>query len=249
MSKPHASSVLPKDVALQVAEVARVPLEERDQFCDLVYGTVQIAWDWYRGALSTEPGQALVDAANAARILHKQLGKLKEADRLWVERLVIQTIPDKDTREWLERLYRRRIDLPWYDGGLSGLQLTVYRLAHLFSIAVGKSPPKGPDKGSAERNRTVKDVISQNFVRDLLIDADQTGGTLTFEKNVRSGTLIDAVTLLTEHLPEGVNPEKLSASTLQRIKNTYRNFYTGAIEAGFEPADVLPGPHSEDQTK
>ena len=108
---------------------------------------------------------------------------------------------------------------------------------------------KRSGKGSAERNRTVKDVISQNFVRDLLIDADQTGGTLTFEKNARSGTLIDAVTLLTEHLPEGVNAEKLSASTLQRIKNTYRNFYTGAIEAGFEPADVLPGPHSEDQTK
>jgi hypothetical protein len=244
-SPTHARSVLPKDVALRVADIARVPAEETDQFCDLVYGTVQIAWDWHRGA-STEPGQALVDAAEAVRILHKQLGKLKEADRLWLERLVAQTSPDKDTREWLERLHGRRIDLPWHDGGLRGLQLTVYRLAHLFSIAVGKSPPKGLGKSSAARNRTVKDVISQNFVRDLLIDADQTGGTLSLEKNIPKGTLIDAIDVLTEHLPEGVAPEKLSVSTLQRIKSTYRNFYIETIEAGFEPADVLPGPHSED---
>ena len=94
MSEPH-SSVLPRAVALQVAELARVPLEERDQFCDLVYGTMQTAWDWHRSALPTGPGQSLVDAADAARILHKQLGKLKEADRLWVERLVTQTIPDR----------------------------------------------------------------------------------------------------------------------------------------------------------
>jgi hypothetical protein len=245
-SPTHAPPVLPKDVTLRVADVARVPAEERDQFCDLVYGTVRIVWEWSRDAMSTEPGQALVDAAAAARFLHKQLGKLNKADRMWVERLVAQTIPDKTTREWLERDLGHRIDLPWHDGGLGGLQLTVYRLAHLFSIAVGKSPPKGPDRNPAARSRTVKDVISQNFVRNLLIDADQTGGTLTFEKNAGRGTLIDAIKLLTEHLPEGIAPEKLSMSTLQRIKNTYRNFYTEAIEAGFESADVLPGPLSQD---
>ena len=238
--------MLPKDVALQVAELAGVPPEERDQFCDLLYGTVQKVWGWSSGALSTGPGQALLDAADAARILHTQLGKLREADRLRVERLVVQTLPDKDTREWLERLHGRRIDLPWYEGGLNGLQWTVYKLTHLFSILVGKSPPKGPDRNPAARSRTVKDVISQNFVRNLLIDADQTGGTLTFEKNAGRGTLIDAIKLLTEHLPEGIAPEKLSMSTLQRIKNTYRNFYTEAIEAGFESADVLPGPLSQD---
>lgn len=193
MSKSHTLSELPKDVALQVAELARVPREERDQFCDLLYGTVQKVWDWASG---TEPGQALVDAADAARTLDKQLGKLNKSDRLWVERLVAQTIPDENTRAWFERNHGHRIDLPWYDGGLAGLQLTVYRLAHLFSVAVGKSPPKGPDKSSAARSRTVKDVISQNFVRDLLIDADQTGGTLTFEKNSRTGTLIDAIKVL-----------------------------------------------------
>jgi len=245
MSKPHPSSVLPKDVALQVAELARVPPEERDQFCDLLYGSMQNVLGWSGGALSTKPGQALVDAADAVRVLYKQLGKLKETDRLRVERLVVQTIPDKDTREWLEQRHRRRIDLPWYDRGLNGLQWTVYKLAHLFSVAVGKSPPKGLDKSPASRNRTVKDVISQNFVRDLLIDVDQTGGMLTLEKHGGEGTLIDAIQLLTEYLPEGVAPEKLSWSTLQRIKSRYRNFYTEAIEAGFKPDDVLPGPHSE----
>jgi hypothetical protein len=235
MAKSHTWSELPKDVALQVAELAHIPPEERDQFCDLLDGTVQKVWD---SASSAEPGPALVDAAEAARDLHKQLGKLKEADRLHVEKLVVQTIPDKDTREWLERVHGHRIDLPWYD--LRGLQLTVYRLACLFSIAVRKSPPKGPDKSSAARSRTVKDVISQNFVRDLLIDVDQTGGTLSLEKTARRGTLIKAIEHLTGYLPEGIDPEKLSASTLQRIKSTYRNFYTEAIEAGFEHDEVLP---------
>jgi hypothetical protein len=243
MSKPSPSSVLTKEVALQVAELARVPCENQDQFCDLLYGTVQKVWDWASGA---EPGQALVDAANAARILDKQLGKLNKSDRLWVERLVAQTIPDENTREWFERNHGHRIDLPWYDGGLAGLQQTAYRLAHLFSIAVNKSAPKGPGKSSADRNRTVKDVISQNFVRDLLIDADQTGGTLSLQRNAETGSLIDAIECLTKHLPEGVNAGNLSKMTLQRIKRGYRNFYIEAIEAGFEPADVLPEPHSDD---
>src|SRR5262249_33095851 len=150
-SLTHAP-VLPKNVALQVADMARVPAEETDQFCDLVYGTVQISGGWRRGAPSTRTGRGLVDAPGRRRVLHTQLSKRKEADRLWLETLVARTIPSKDTREWLERLHGRRIDLPWYDGGLGGLQLTVYRLAHLFSIAVGKSPPKGLGKSSAGRN-------------------------------------------------------------------------------------------------
>jgi hypothetical protein len=83
----HARSVLPKDVALRVADIARVPAEQREQFCDLVYGTVRIVWDWHRGE-STEPGQALKDAADAVRSLHKQLSKLNQADRRWIETLV-----------------------------------------------------------------------------------------------------------------------------------------------------------------
>jgi hypothetical protein len=143
-------------------------------------------------------------------------------------------------------VHGHRIDLPWYDGGLRGLQLTVYKLAELFSIAVGKSLPKVLDKSPADRDRTVKDAISQYFVRNLLIDADQIGGTLSLEQHGRTGTLIEAIDVLTEYLPEGVAPEQLSAKTLQRIKSKYRNFYTEAIDAGFKRADVLPGVHSED---
>jgi hypothetical protein len=129
MPKPPIDKqpVLPKEVALEVADLARVRTEEeREQFCDLVCGTVQIVWEWDRRALSSTPGQALLDAAEAALILHQQLGNLNENDRAWVERLLVQTVPDKDMREWIEKEFTgRRVDLPWYGGGLRGLQLSV----------------------------------------------------------------------------------------------------------------------------
>src|SRR5262249_20295070 len=118
MSKPSPSSVLAKEVALQVAELARVPRENRDRFCDLLYGTVQKVWDCAGTDSSMEPGLALADAANGARTLHKQIGLMKEADRVRIEKLVVQTIPDKGTRQWLEGIHGHRIDLPWYAGGL-----------------------------------------------------------------------------------------------------------------------------------
>jgi hypothetical protein len=110
------------------------------------------------------------------------------------------------------------------------LQQSVRQLADLFSIAVGKSLPVS-HKDRAKRERTVKDATFQNFVRNLLIHADWTGGSLTFEKNIGRGTLIDAINLLAEHLPSGVvpPPDKLPLSTLQRIKSRYRDFYTDAV--------------------
>jgi hypothetical protein len=112
LSRP-TQPVLPKNVALQVADLAHVPAEEQEQFCDLLYGTVEIVWDWDRRALSSNPGQALLDAAESARAFHKQLGELSKDDHAWVEKLIAQTVPNKDTREWLERIGGRRVDLPW----------------------------------------------------------------------------------------------------------------------------------------
>jgi len=229
---------LPKDLLSQVADVACVPAEKREGFCELVQGSVDLVWTWSRRAFfSTEPGQALVDAAEAARNFHQALLRVNTDDRAWLDRLVQHAIPSKEDRNDIEEATGRNYELPWYEGGLDGLQRTVYQLARLFSIAVNKSPPKAPGKAL---DRTAKDVISQQFVCHLLIDVDQAGGMLSVEKNLAKGTLIDALNLLAKYLPPGVDPNRLSVTTLQRLKSRYRSFYTEAMEAGFDSEDVLP---------
>jgi hypothetical protein len=43
------------------------------------------------------------------------------------------------------------------------------------------------------------------------------GGHFTFRKNPKGGTLIEALKKLAPYLPEGVDPDELSPSTLQKI--------------------------------
>jgi hypothetical protein len=210
---------LHKDVALQVAHVADVPSAERDQFCELVQGTVQIVWELDRRAVSSKPGQALIDAAQAARTLHKAFGELNREDRDWVERL---SAPNS-----------------YYMGGLRELPLTVWRLAHLFSTAIGKSLPDPVPANSPKkrdwRQRTVKDVTFENFLTHLFVDVAETGGQLTFTKDSGTGTLIDALDILRPHLPGGVVPEQLPLGRIQKIKTNYRNFYAGYADLGIFP--------------
>ena len=217
MPKPQIIKppVLRKDVALQVADVAGVPPEERDQFCELVQGTVQTVWELDRRAVSSKPGQALIDAAHAARTLHKALGSLNKEDREWVEKLLTPN--------------------PWYGGELRELPLTVWRLAHLFSTAIGKSLSGSPVQATSSkkrgwRQRTVKDATFQNLVTHLLVDAETTGGKLTYAKASGRGTLIEALDVLTPHLPKGVVPSPLPLGTIQKIKTKYRDFYAGSVD-------------------
>src|SRR3954454_20707588 len=113
MAKPPIGAPkLPKDVALELAMIARVPVDQRDQCCDLIHGSVQIVWELDRRATSTEPGQALIDAAQGARTLYKGLGSLKKQDR-----------------EWLESI---RASNPWYVRNVGELPLSVWPLAHLL---------------------------------------------------------------------------------------------------------------------
>jgi hypothetical protein len=72
---------------------------------------------------------------------------------------------------------------------------------------------------------TVKDRASQEFVHKLLECASLHGGTFTLEKNIRRGTLIEALELFAPYLPKGVAPEKLSPSTMQRIMDAHRRRY------------------------
>jgi hypothetical protein len=222
-SSPITSPRLHKDVALQVADVAHVPLEERDQFCELVQGTVQIVWELDRRARSSKLDQTLDEAAQAARSLHKAFSKLKQHDR-----------------DWLEHLLARN-----YLGGLRELPLTVWRLAHLFSTAVGKSLPSAPVQAVSPkkrdwRQRTVKNVAFENFLTHLFVDVAETGGQLTFTKDSGSGTLIAVLNILSPHLPEGVVPDPLPLGTIQKVKTSYRNFYAGYADLEIFPPDNVP---------
>jgi hypothetical protein len=209
---------LRKDVALQVAHVADVPSREHDQFCELVQGTVQRVWELDGRGRPSKPGQALDEAAQAARALHKAYLKLNEEDREWLEGFLAPN--------------------SYYVGKLRELPLTVWRLAHLFSTAVGKSLPEAPvlpTKKRDWRQRTVKDVTFENFLSHLFVDVAETGGKLTFTKDSETGTLIAALDILRPHLPEGVVPERLPLGTIQKIKTNYRNFY-----AGYADLEIFP---------
>jgi hypothetical protein len=212
---PSAPSVLPKDVALQVAECARVPPEERDQFCDLVYGTMLSVWERDRRGLPSKPGQALRQAEKAARILHEAFGGLNQDDRKWVERLLAQN--------------------PWYQKCLSELPLTIWRLAHLFSTAMGKAPPPGPGNTvrpglKGRRVGSVKDATFRNLVRHLMVDALETGGQLKFDKTSGTGSLIEALRILRPYLPEGVVPLVPPSGTIQ-----FLDFY-----AEYDDLEIYP---------
>ena len=205
---------LHKHVALEVARVADVPKEEHDQFCELVQGTVEFVWQLDRRALSSKqskPGQALLDAAQAARTLCKAFGKLNKQDREWVEGLLA-----KDLR---------------YGGGSWELPLTLWRIAHLFSTAIGKSLPgatvqAASPKKPGSRQRTVKYPTFENFLTHLYVDVAETGGQLTFTEATRTGTVFAALDILRRHLPEGVVPKDEDLIwTIRKIKNNYRNFY------------------------
>lgn len=100
----------------------------------------------------------------------------------------------------------------------------------LTALEEAKTEPKRPLHSDPLRQRgrpagTVQNSASQDFVHKLLECASLNGGTFTLEKNIRRGTLIEALELLAPYLPKGVDPEKLHPSTLQRIMDAHRKRY------------------------
>jgi hypothetical protein len=206
MPKIHPSPALCDDVA-RVADLADVPPEKRASFYGLLCGTVHAVQSRAR---RTKPGPELIEAADAARTLHEALGSLNKDDREWIERLLAE-LPE------------------WSDAAISlrNLPQTVWLLATLFSTAIGNSPPSGPGKAArhgqrGRRRGTVKNVIYQKFVFELLVSVGVNGGDLSFDKNYRTGTLLDAMKILAPHLPDGVVPDKPPLGILQRLITEYR---------------------------
>jgi hypothetical protein len=194
---------LPREEALQLATLARVPQEHQESFFDLVHWTMSLVWMRDRRAVGIH-GAQLERAAEAARILHQEFGRL-----------------DPLSTKWVEQLWRRT---PWYNKWLRDVPETAFRLAHLFSSAAGMSPPRPtgvapPRHQKSNRDKTRADVMFLDFVRRLKMVASESGGKLGVDPANRCGTLVDAVNLLKPHLPVGVVPDGFPFSAFKKTKN------------------------------
>ena len=213
------ASVLPMDVRRRLADLARVPDQERENFYNVIQLPVRLVREVDRREVGTKAGRALARAAASARALQEAFHDLNSADYEWVEKLWSKTPRDK---KWLLALPR-----------------TIDALANLFSIAVGKSPPQvrsGPSQ-RGRRKGDVKDLAFREFVHYLLIVTEEwCGGVLTFDKNYESGTLVDAIEILRRYLPNGVVPRPLPFMTIERVKRR-PGHYSGLPEIDFFRAD------------
>jgi hypothetical protein len=88
-----------------------------------------------------------------------------------------------------------------------------------FLMAFGELEPKRPLRRRGKPTGKVGDPASNKFVLQLLESASLHGGHFTFRKYPKGGTLVEALKKLALYLPEGVDPDKLSSNTLQRIIN------------------------------
>jgi hypothetical protein len=208
MSKPspHPPNVLPKNVALKIANLFHVPKAEREPFCDYLHNSMQSLWKRDRRATSSKPGPALHQAAKATRSLLKSFDRLRQEDRDWVDNLCAQSTL------WGE--------------GIERLDATILNLATVFNHAVGRPAPM--PRESLELNvklgvrpQNIRDQMFREVVMGLMSAAAENRGKFTLDSTCKTGTLIEALDLLRDHLPEGLVPIEPSAGTIQRIKKQF----------------------------
>jgi hypothetical protein len=207
--------ILPMEVRLRVADRARIPDRNREDFCDVIQLPVQLIWELDRRAIGTATQEALTSATEAARALREAFENLSPEDREWVE---------GTWAKW-----------PMYEKWLPVLPRSVEALAHLFSVAVNKAPPQGKSGPRKRGRRTgdVKDLSFRQFVHYLLVVTEKwCGGDLTVDKNNESGSLIETIEILRPYLPPGVVPIILPVQTIQRVKAN-PGHYTGIPDINF----------------
>ena len=113
---------------------------------------------------------------------------------------------------------------PWYPPGLSERDLEELFWPHEVEEFTQNRPTRVHRRGRP-RGR-VKNREFQVFVRGLFLAAQRAGGRYTLEKNIREGTVIEAINILAPYLPDGFVPKNLPFSTLQRIKSRKRGHHS-----------------------
>lgn len=203
----NKSPAVPDAVLHEIAtKLAHVPPARRKSFFDAVRTNVQTACELdglAKGALANSRGATLHDAALT---LYDKLGNLEPDERALIEGIL------QNTKFNFDRISGE---------GVGELRQTAYELACLFGLVTGKLTPLYSQQSPQSRKGgtgTIKHPMFQKFVCDLLISTTAAGGNLTLDVNGRSGTLIDAIRMLVDYLPDGFDPSSLSFTTLKRLK-------------------------------
>jgi hypothetical protein len=188
----------------RLAELARVPEENRDGFRLAVFDAMIEAWEHDASremAVSLDQNEVLSRAKNALRAARQALADLDEE---------------------CERVG------PLGRGGLAESQFW-WRLPPLTAAIEqemdrffewtqeASEPPRPRAHRRGRRPGTVKTPRFRVFVRKLRNAAKAYGGRLGLQKNIPKGALQEAIKIVAPHLPDGFVPKRLSASTLQRI--------------------------------
>ena len=207
------SALLRINVPLRLAELARVPEENREEFWLAVFRAVLDAWDhdasrkWRMSLYQNEVLARAIDALRAARHALADLDEDCKKVTAGSSRLVD---PLDGTR-----------DEDWFWWRLTELTADIERGMDGFFVLTGEEtePPRARAHRRGRRPGTAKNLRFRVFLRKLRNAAKASGGTLGLQKNIAKGKgpLLDAIEIVAPHLPDGFVPERLSASTLQRI--------------------------------
>ena len=198
-SQNHELPILPRPVALRLAKLAEVPKSYREEFCEDISNHTLTIWKADRHTLPDRP--ALTATAKAAHDLYQKFFRMNKKDREWIN-------------EHIEHF-----QLPFVGGEIQNLENTVCNIAVVFSQAAGRPAPDPPLKAFGRRLK-VKDQVLSQLVFQLCRLAEELGGEFTFDKNpYHRGTLVQALELLRDQLPEHLIPKALPFGTIQKIKS------------------------------
>jgi hypothetical protein len=196
------SALLRIDMPLRLAELARVPEENRDGFWLAVFGAVLDAWehdDSRKMALALKQNEALSQAIDALRAARQALADLDE--------------------ECKKVMWRGGLSESLFWSELPKLTAEIEQRVDGFFAWVREEtePPRPRAHREGRRPGTFKNRRFRVFLRKLRNAAKAYGGRLGLQKNIEKGPLLEAIEIVAPHLPDGFVPKRLSASTLQRI--------------------------------
>ena len=196
--------LLRHDMPLQLAELARVPEENRDGFLLAVFDAVIDAWEHDAGrkmAVSLNQNEVLSRATDALGAARQALADLDEE---------CKKVGPLGRGGLVESHF-------WWD--LPKLTAAIEQEMDRFFEWTGEETelPRPRAHRRGRRPGTVENPRFRVFIRKLRHAAKDHGGWLGLQKNTPKGALWEAVKIVAPHLPRGFVPKPLSASTLQRI--------------------------------
>ena len=197
--------LLRHDMPLQLAELARVPEENRDKFLLAVFEAVIEAWEHNASreiAASLNQNEVLSRVIDALRAARQALADLEEEGN--------KKVASNRLGGLIEAQFWRR--LPQLTAAIK------QEMDRFFEWTEEETePPRPRAHRRGRRPGTVENPRFRVFIRKLRHAARDHGGRLGLQKNTPKGALWEAVKIVAPHLPRGFVPKPLSASTLQRI--------------------------------